>query len=240
MLVPILLLGAAAVATYLVVKSQSSDDKQPMVPPTPRPPPGVINMGLQQGMFVAGYFVRWGDGIDEAAHGVFFFQTQAQAEEYFLELDAFFASSYPDFVCSSASAFGVVFVVDHSSFPVALLEFTCAQYMRWKMPSGPALVDRARDTIPSPTSSVMSTQTKPIYAVLTLVNAGLNLFESHFFDTEADANAYYDLLFQFFSQQPVRVAYTWPTGNVSITKYGSTGNTRFAMWNEYGSVGEVT
>lgn len=62
---------------------------------------------------------------------------------------------------------------------------------------------------------------RPVYIVSYDVQSGVPINDSWVFDNEARADQAYAMLYAFFSDPAIRTAYTWPTGEIRVMKYGT-------------------
>lgn len=62
---------------------------------------------------------------------------------------------------------------------------------------------------------------KPIYIVSYQIRSGFQDSKAYMFKSDKEAEAWYETLQAFLLQDPIRMAYTWPQGTVTVEKYGT-------------------
>ncbi len=236
----LLLVAGALAAGYAIAKSTGSKDGEPETtdtPPVPRPPAGSIDSrafgpGITPSTVTVTYAVGNETNLAKNTTSVHFFSNTEAAEQYYRSLDEFFSRHYKWWTCpvgfgyiAMSKPLGEVEVQDGMAAIEEGAMFHCTAYVRtsgvWDVVGGaPSEPSDPQEAPEAPAMGLSQSPSQPVWVVAILMGK-FNEFQTYFFHDQVSADAYFSVLEAFFAQTSIREAFTSPSEDVVVVRYGS-------------------
>lgn len=243
----LLILAGAGIGAYALYRHMSDQDsgekgeaEQPETPETPPLPPDVINLSAETANSFygnpAGSDIVWVTALamnrqrpEQTVAVVQSFTSLQAARAYQQTLREFFDKHGAVWTCPDGTGLVEVKIF---GFVGNDPEMQTLQHQRWgSCPLGQVQMSGGVPPIPTGGAS------KPVYIVGYQIRSGIQDSQTFMFGSNEEAERWYETLQEFFTQPAIRSAYTWPTGHVTVQKYGTPpAAARFTMVDENGVI----